>query len=89
MQQQLNDNRETSVRYEGTIYNNNTRPLDLTSKIWVNFGQNIFQEQRSCILDGLEYDVKGNRYNVIMHTPNQDNDVATTFRTVQDKVTKI
>lgn len=89
LQQQLNDNRETSVRYEGTIYNNNTRPLDLTSKIWVNFGQNIFQEERSCILDSLEYDVKANRYNVIMHTPNQDNDVATTFRTVQDKVTKI
>jgi hypothetical protein len=55
----------------------------MLSKVWVNFGENILQENNSCIMDGLEYNLKRNTYNVVMHTPNQDNqlDVTENFET--------
>lgn len=83
LKQQLNDFKTSPSRYEGTLYNNNSQPLSMLSKVWVNFGENILQENNSCIMDGLEYNLKRNTYNVVMHTPNQDNqlDVTENFET--------
>jgi len=89
LRQQLNDYRGTLTRYEGTLYNNNSQPLSMLSKVWVNFGENILQENNSCIMDGLEYNVKRNTYNVIMHTPNQDNDVSATFEDTTESVVQL
>jgi hypothetical protein len=89
LRQQLNDYRGTLTRYEGTLYNNNSQPLSMLSKVWVNFGENILQENNSCIMDGLEYNVKRNTYNVIMHTSNQDNDVSATFEDTTESVVEL
>ena len=44
-------------------------------KLWVNFGTAVLQEPVSCIIDSLEYNVKQNTYNIIMHIPNADDDI--------------
>ena len=74
--QQLNDFRTIVTRYEGTLYNNESAPVTPMDKIRINFTN--FSEGDSLILDGLEYSVKSNRYNIIAHKPNQDNPVAAT-----------
>jgi hypothetical protein len=79
-QQVMNDFRDFLIRYEGTLYNNNTNPIGPHNKIWVNFGTSILQEPVSCYIDGLNYNVKRNLYSVIMHVPNQDDDVSTDFK---------
>lgn len=77
--QQLNDFRTIVTRYEGTLYNNESAPVTPMDKIRINFTN--FSEGDSLILDGLEYSVKSNRYNIIAHKPNQDNPVAATEST--------
>ena len=77
--QQLNDFRSIVTRYEGTLYNNETAPVTPMDKIRINFTN--FSEGDSLILDGLEYSLKSNRYNIIAHKPNQDNPIATTETT--------
>ena len=72
LKQKINDFKTPIKRYEGTLYNNNSQPLSMLSKVWVNFGENILQEVNSCIMDSLEYNVKKNEYDVIMHLPNSD-----------------
>ena len=74
--QQLDDFRGIVSRYEGTLYNNESAPVTPMDKIRINFTN--FSEPDSLILDGLEYSVKSNRYNIIAHKPNQDNPVAAT-----------
>lgn len=74
--QQLDDFRNIVTRYEGTVYNNQSAPVTPMDKIRINFTN--FSEPDSLILDGLEYSVKSNRYNIIAHKPNQDNPVAAT-----------
>lgn len=74
--QQLDDFRNIVTRYEGTVYNNQSAPVTPMDKIRINFTN--FSELDSLILDGLEYSVKSNRYNIIAHKPNQDNPVAAT-----------
>jgi hypothetical protein len=77
--QQLNDFRNTVLRYEGTLYNNKTAPLTPMDKIRINFTN--FSEGDSLILDGLTYSLKTNRYDIIAHKPNQNNDTAATETT--------
>jgi len=74
--QQLDDFRNIVTRYEGTVYNNQSAPVTPMDKIRINFTN--FSESDSLIIDGLEYSVKSNRYNIIAHKPNQDNPVAAT-----------
>jgi hypothetical protein len=78
-QQVINDYRDYVLRYEGDLYNNNVNPLGFHNKIWINFGTSILQEPVSCYIDGLSYNVKRNVYSVIMHVPNQDDDLSTSF----------
>jgi hypothetical protein len=84
--QQLNDFRNTVTRYEGTLYNLQTEPLTPMDKIRINFTN--FSEPDSLILDGLEYSVKSNRYDIIAHKPNQDNPVDATLTTKYNTVVK-
>lgn len=78
-QQVINDYRDYVLRYEGDVYNNNLLPLGLHNKIWVNFGSSILQEPVSCYIDSMTYNVKKNTYSVVMHVPNQDDDLSSTF----------
>jgi hypothetical protein len=78
-QQVINDYRDFVLRYEGDLYNNNVLPLGLHNKIWVNFGSSILQEPVSCYIDSMSYNVKKNTYSIVMHVPNQDDDLSSTF----------
>ena len=78
-QQVINDYRDYVLRYEGDVYNNNLLPLGLHNKIWVNFGSSVLQEPVSCYIDSMTYNVKKNTYSVVMHVPNQDDDLSSTF----------
>jgi hypothetical protein len=78
-QQVINDYRDFVLRYEGDLYNNNVLPLGLHNKIWVNFGSSILQEPVSCYIDSMSYNVKKNTYSIVMHIPNQDDDLSSTF----------
>lgn len=78
-QQIINDYRDYVLRYEGDLYNNNVLPIGLHNKIWVNFGSSILQEPVSCYIDSMTYNVKKNTYSIVMHVPNQDDDLSSTF----------
>ena len=78
-QQVMNDFRDFLIRYEGDLYNNNTNPIGLHNKIWINFGTGVLQEPVSCYIDAVQYNIKRNLYSVIMHVPNQNDDVTTDF----------
>lgn len=77
-QQIMNDFREFVTRYEGTLYNNNSIPMALQNKVWMNFGEENLQEPVSCYVDSMTYNVKNNQYEVVLHVPNQDDDVSAT-----------
>ena len=78
-QQVINDYRDFVIRYEGDLYNNNVNPLGLHNKIWINFGSSVLQEPVSCYIDSISYNLKKNTYNIIMHIPNQNDDLASDF----------
>lgn len=42
-------------------------------------------EPVSCMIDSMEYNVKANTVSVVMHVPNQDDDVSSTFKEVTRK----
>ena len=77
LQEFINDYRTPIKRYEGEFYKDDSDvvPIYFYHKLWVNFGTTILQEPVSCIIDSLEYNVKQNSYNIIMHVPNADDDV--------------
>jgi hypothetical protein len=79
-QQVLNDYRTNLVRYEGKLYNLQNDPMGLQNKIWIDFGSSVLREPVSCIIDSMTYNVKRNTYEVIMHLPNQDDDISSTFK---------
>jgi len=79
-QQVLNDYRTQLVRYEGKLYNLQKDPMALQNKIWIDFGSSVLREPVSCIIDSMTYNVKRNTYEVIMHIPNQDDDISSTFK---------
>jgi hypothetical protein len=78
-QQVMNDYRDFLIRYEGDLYNNNTNPISMHNKIWVNYGTSVLQEPVSCYIDSISYNVKRNLYSVVMHVPNQDDDISSDF----------
>ena len=78
-QQVINDYRDFVIRYEGDLYNNNVLPLGLHNKIWINFGSSVLQEPVSCYIDSMSYNVKKNTYNIMMHIPNQNDDLSSDF----------
>ena len=80
-QEVINDYRAFVKRYEGEFYNNNTDPIPvaLHNKIWLNFANNTLTEDVSAYIDSMSYDVKANTYNITMHLPNQDDDLASTY----------
>tara|TARA_R100000329_G_scaffold151490_1_gene147919 strand:+ start:5092 stop:7047 length:1956 start_codon:yes stop_codon:yes gene_type:complete len=78
-QQVLNDFRNFVIRYEGDLYNNSNDPIGLHNKAWINFGTTVLQEPVSCYIDGMTYNVKRNIYSMIMHVPNQDDDLTSDF----------
>ena len=78
-QEILNDYRAFVPRYEGTFYNNNSKPITPLCKPYIDFGSN-FQGYQSEMIDGMTYNVKANQYSLIMHTSNNDPDIAATFQ---------
>ena len=76
----MNDYRDYLIRYEGTLYNNDTDPIGLHNKIWVDFGSSILRDPVSCYLDSMTYNLKKNTYEVIMHLPNQNDDISSTIK---------
>ena len=81
-QEIINDYREFVKRYEGEFYNNNTDPIPvaLHNKIWLNFANNTLTEDVSAYIDSMSYNVKANTYNIIMHLPNQDDDLTSSYK---------
>ncbi len=80
-QQVMNDFRDFVVRYEGSLYNNSNDPIGPHNKLWVNFTTSVLQEPVSCIIDSMDYDVKRNCFKVVMHLPNQNDDITNDFIT--------
>lgn len=78
-QQVLNDYRSFVLRYEGDFYNNNVLPIGPHNKVWINFGSSVLQEPVSCYIDSMTYNVRKNTYSLVMHVPNQDDDLSSTF----------
>jgi len=78
-QEVINDYRTSVKRYEGDFYrrDDSTDPLQFFNKIWINFGTSVLQDSVSSMIDSLEYNVKSNTYKIIMHLPNQDDDIST------------
>jgi len=78
-QEVINDYRASVKRYEGDFYrkDDSTDPLQFFNKIWINFGTSTLQDSSSAIIDSMEYNVKSNTYKIIMHLPNQDDDILT------------
>ena len=79
-QQIINDYRSNLIRYEGKLYNLQNDPMGLQNKIWIDFGSSVLREPVSCIIDSMTYNVKRNTFEVIMHLPNQDDDISSTFK---------
>jgi|LULH01.1.fsa_nt_gb hypothetical protein len=81
-QEILNDHRQYLRKYEGTFYNLTLNHISMHNKILFDFGQELLRENVSCYLDGMEHNMKENKYNLKMHVPNQDDDVDSTYQTV-------
>ena len=77
-QEILNDYRSFVPRYEGTFYNNNSKPITPLAKPYINFGDE-FKGKQAEMIDGMTYNVKANEYSLIMHTSNNDPDESVTF----------
>lgn len=80
----LNDYRGYLTRYEGTFRDKRTTPMGFHNKIHVDFGSDVFQEEASCYIDSMKYNVKAAEYDISMHVPNQDDDVSSFYVTSFD-----
>jgi len=78
----LNDYRRHLNRYEGTFRDLKTEPMGFHNKIHIDFGDQVFQEDASCYIDSMKFDVKAAEYDITMHVPNQDDDVGSTYKTL-------
>ena len=78
-QEIINDYRTSVKRYEGDFYRKDSSedPIQFHNKVWVNFGTSVLQDVVSAMIDSMEYRVKSNEYSVVMHLPNQDDDLET------------
>lgn len=83
-QEIMNDSRDYMTKYEGTFRNINNTNVGLHNKLWIDFGTNLLQEPVSCYLDSLKFDVKAGQYDIRMHTPNQDDDVLSTYKVIAE-----
>ena len=72
LQEILNDYRAPIKKYEGDFYRDdaNEIPIYFFNKVWVNFGENILQDNVAAMIDSMEFDVKKNIYRINMHLPN-------------------
>jgi hypothetical protein len=72
LQEILNDYRAPIKKYEGDFYRDdaNEIPIYFFNKVWVNFGENILQDNIAAMIDSMEFDVKKNIYRINMHLPN-------------------
>jgi len=77
----LNDYRGYLSRYEGTFRDKGLQPMGFHNKIHVDFGSDVFQEENSCYIDSMKYNVKAAEYDISMHVPNQDDDVSSFYVT--------
>lgn len=79
-QEKLNDYRSFVKRFEGTFLNSNPQPIPvaLFNKIWFNFGNQT--ESVTAYIDSMDYSMKKNNYRLVMHIPNQDDDVSSTYQ---------
>lgn len=77
----LNDYRSYLSRYEGTFRDKGLQPMGFHNKIHVDFGSDVFQEENSCYIDSMKYNVKAAEYDITMHVPNQDDDVSSFYVT--------
>jgi len=80
----LNDYRKFVPHYEGTFRDISLRPMAFHNKIHVDFGDDVFQEDASCYIDKMKFNVKAAEYDITMHVPNQDNDVSSFYVSVFD-----
>lgn len=80
----LNDYRKFLPRYEGTFRDISLRPMAFHNKIHVDFGDDVFQEEASCYIDKMKFNVKAAEYDISMHVPNQDNDVSSFYVSLFD-----
>jgi len=83
-QEITNDNRDYLTKYEGVFRNIDTRNLGLHNKIFIDFGIDTLQEPASCYIDAMNFDVKKAEYRVRLHTPNQDDDATSTYRSIAE-----
>lgn len=70
----MNDFRDYCTRYSGSFRGAGPTPLSLHNKIWFNW-LNVLEDEQSSVIDGLSYAVKSNKYDVVAHVPNDDNDL--------------
>jgi len=77
-QEKINDYRHYLTRYEGTLRDNVGQFIGFHHKLFMNFGED-YQDNASCVLDSMKYDVKASEYQVNMHLPNQDDDTDSTY----------
>ena len=77
----LNDYRGYLSRYEGTFRDKGLQPMGFHNKIHVDFGSDVFQEENSCYIDSMKYNVKAAEFDISMHVPNQDDDVSSFYVT--------
>ena len=77
-QEKTNDYRKYLTRYEGTLRDNSGRFLGFHNKIWFDFGD-VYQDECSCYLDSMKYNVKAAEYDVNLHQPNQDDDAGSSY----------
>jgi len=72
------------TKYEGTFRNINTKNIGLHNKIWIDFGIDTLQEPVSAYIDSMTFSVKDAEVRVNLHIPNQDDDVASTYKSIAE-----
>ena len=82
-QEIINDYRTSVKRYEGDFYRKDVSedPIQFHNKVWVNFGTNVLQDPVSAMIDSMEFKVKSNEYSIVMHLPNQNDDIQSFIQT--------
>ena len=87
-QEYINDYRNFLVKYEGTFYNHNPLPdpVKMFNRVWFNFkySEETHIDPCTASIDSIVYDVKKNTYEMNLHLPNQDDNIATTFQITYD-----
>ncbi len=83
-QEIINDSRDYLTKYEGTFRNINTKNIGLHNKIWIDFGIDTLQEPVSAYIDSMTFSVKDAEVRVNLHIPNQDDDVASTYKSIAE-----